>query len=374
MKVFSFLYVVLFMLCSCHQVEQEDALFGDLPCEKDTSSILLSELFTGNCKITPLETTAESLIGSVNKIVKWGGHYYILSNDKWIFHFDGHGRYVSSLKKQGEGPDEYTFIGDFGVYDNKGTAEIWLADMNKIKIYKVEDLSFLRSIDFPFIVNKFERIGVDEILIMNGQGAKSLLISDEKGRVSTEFLNRNVPFLLFRSVPFITYNDDAYIYQLGISNDIVVYHTGQHEFESNLFFDMKNGLMSKNELAGLYDKYGQDFIAYFNRFKHINAFVNKKGNSWFYISDVDEDYVTKITPDRKVVSATLHPKCTIHNDLFNIDNFSFIGTMSFGKTPDSIMMFLEISRLGKIDNLQMKNGECFSINEEMNPFVVEFFV
>ena len=33
-----------------------------------------------------------------------------------------------------------------------------------------------------------------------------------------------------------------------------------------------------------------------------------------------------------------------------------IGTMSFGKIPDSILMFMEISRLDEIDNLQIKSG------------------
>lgn len=376
MKRYFCIYVLVSFFCSCNQIgeQQEVILLDEMASIKEASSVVpLSELLSDSCRIIPLETKDESLLGRINKIVKHKDDYYILSNDKWIFHFDKDGRYVSALKKLGSGPDEYTYISDFDVYTRNGIDEIWLADNNKIKKYNVSDLSFSGSIDFAFSVNKFKRISEDEILVMNGLTSKSLLLTNGKGEILSEYLKKEVPFLMLRGIQFIAAGTDLFIYQLGVSNSFVSYNAKDHKFEPGVFFNIDNNLMNQKELVELFRRYGQDFIIHFNEFKYIQSFITRKGNFWFNIGDHDKHFISRITQDKNVISIPI-TKESIQNDLFNVENFTFLLTMSFGQSSNSVLMYMEASKVGDIECIQMKNGETFPIDEEGNPYLVEFFL
>ena len=122
---------ILILSYACQQKEKNVFLFGNANLVVPNSNIEISALLGDSVKLTPLETQQESFIGRINKIKKFNGDYYVLTENKWIHHFDTQGKYISSLEKLGNGPNEYTNIEDFDVYSNHDHPEIWLCDMKK---------------------------------------------------------------------------------------------------------------------------------------------------------------------------------------------------------------------------------------------------
>ena len=372
MKQLILLFIILLMANGC-QPKQEDALFKKVNYSTDRSSTVnLSQLMTDNVTFTPLETRDESIIGKINKIRKNRGHFYILSNDQWILHFDERGKFVSVLNKRGGGPDEYSYINDFDIYTIDGKAEIWIADNQTIKIYNTEDWTFQKKLSFPLIINKFRRISKEEILIMSGQNEKSLFIASEEGEIKQSFLEKEIPYLLFRAVQFKQDQQNSYYFQLGVSNQYVAYHANTHSFEYGSFFGTNN-LLTADMLKDLFDKYGQSFIAYFKDYDHIQSFMSANGNTWFYIKSRGKNILTKVNHEQSV-SAEINPSATIKNDLFNVDEFDFLTTLGFGESDDGLLLYIDPSSLpDNVNQITTAKGQTMPATKEDNPIIIEFF-
>lgn len=372
MKQVILIFITIFIVNAC-QIKQEDALFKNVSHFNDTyATVYLSQLMTDSISIIPLETREESILGRINKIKKSKSHYYILSNDQWIFHFDENGKFISVLNKRGNGPDEYSYINDFDMYDIDNKSEIWIADNNNIKIYDADDLMFKKKISFSFIVNKFKRISKNEILIMSGQSDKSLFVVNEKGETTNLFLEKEIPYLLFRSIQFKSDQHSSYYFQLGVSNNYIVYDSEKHTFEHGSFFQ-KSNLLSQKHLKHIFDKYGQNFIAYLKDYNYIQSFISSKDNTWFYIKSKDSNIISRVNKNQSV-SATIHPKHNIKNDLFNIDKFDFLTSLGFGESDDCLLLYMDQSSLPEdINQIITKNGQIIPVSKEDNPFIIEFF-
>lgn len=65
-----------------------------------------------------LETTEESLLGPINKVVFDKDTIFILNGNSKISVFDKTGKYVRTLSKIGHGPGEYLRLYDFDVFEN----------------------------------------------------------------------------------------------------------------------------------------------------------------------------------------------------------------------------------------------------------------
>ena len=374
MKCRFLLLYIFILLTSCQKEPHVNTLFKEVSFLSKKSTTQLSQLMSDSILITPLETVDESILGKINKIRKYKNEFYVLSNDQWIFRFDEKGKYVSSLKKRGSAPDEYTYINDFDVYEIDGINEVWVADNHFIKVYNAEDFTFRRKINLPFIVSKFKRLSKNEILLMNCLSDKSLFVVNEAGEVVCEALDKEVPYLLYRAVQFKNYSSDLCLFQLGISNDYVAYDLRNKSFEYGRFFDEDNPLVSKKELCGLFDKYGQGFIMNFKDYTYIQSYFYANGNTWFYIKDKEKKYITKISPDKSSLSAMIYPHCDLRNDLFHINDFNFLTTLGFGESDNSLLLYMEVSSLEETpDSITLKNGQKIGIKEEDNPVIIEFF-
>lgn len=372
MKQIVLLFIILMMTNGC-QPKQEDALYKKATYSTERNSeVNLSQLMTDKVVITPLETCDESITGKINKIKKNRGHYYILSNDQWILHFDEKGKYVSTLNRQGGGPDEYSYIGDFDIYTIDGRDELWIADNQTIKIYNTTDWAFQKKLSFPLIVNKFKRVSEEEILIMSGQNENSLFIANTAGEIKHSFLEKEIPYLLFRAVQFKADQQASYYFQLGVSNKFVAYDADNHSFRYGSFLD-SNDLLTADELKDLFDKHGQSFIAYFKDYDHIHSFMSAKGYTWFYIKSKGKNILTKVNQEQSV-SAEIGPNTTIKNDLFDVDEFAFLTTLGFGESDEGLLLYLDPSALpDEVNQITTVKGETLPAGKEDNPLIIEFF-
>ena len=164
---FFFICLVCVLLSSCSdQKATKIALIADLSPEESRPT--WTELFSDRYEITLLETTSGSLIGQIDKIRKFRNHYYVLSsNGKTIHHFDKDGKFVSSLNRQGQGPEEYP--------------RIWISDNKSLKVYDATDFSFKRKISYPFVIHKFKKMENSHVLLVTGQNENILTLVDKDG-------------------------------------------------------------------------------------------------------------------------------------------------------------------------------------------------
>lgn len=115
--VYLVLLLILFCNCSSKKEEHRGCLasisLADLSFDK---SLRLSN-FASSVEAIPLETTDESLIGEIRKVIYRNGLYYLrvtngFTNSR-ILVFSRTGHFLFKIDKQGQGKGEYIDMGDF---------------------------------------------------------------------------------------------------------------------------------------------------------------------------------------------------------------------------------------------------------------------
>lgn len=134
-------------------------------------------------RMIPLETTNESIIDAIKKVVFKNNRLYIQdrsSHKLQIFSIDG--KYIGSLSRQGKGPGEYIRLTDFDV-DND-YIYVLSADNKKIIQYSCDDFNKSVEIKLPETVSKIRisdgNIWVGDIFTYQGLHELALL---EKGAI-----------------------------------------------------------------------------------------------------------------------------------------------------------------------------------------------
>lgn len=296
-----------------------------------------------------LETNDSCLIGRVNKIVKSEGNYYILSDDKTIDMFDSEGSFVSRLNKKGGGPGEYAYIGDFTIVNVCGESEIWLCDFDQIKRYKLDSINrkwdFTSELYLDVVINKFSVIDTGKVLLMTGREEESLMFLDMNTKEKKTFLDKEIPFLTFKSVQFARY-DSLLLYPLGQANGLVSCSPESFEFKKMTYFDDRK-FLSEEGLLNLFEEYEYDFLGKIANYSYIRN-ISKSGNR-IILDTFSEGYrIFYFTDDNKEWK---YIKCNAGNDVEPNPLF----TIGMSVSPDSFILF-------------DYNHDA----EENNPYLIEF--
>ena len=277
MKKKSFIYFVAFLLLSCQSEKIERSLIDgfsfDIPLVND-----IDDLLGKNRRTVQLDTLTEAIVGNINKIIKHDNNFYILSDEKRILHFDNAGKFISSLDRRGGGPEEYTQIGDFNLFNKNGKTELWICDFKRIRKYVLSGNSwvFAGTINFDFVINKFKIISDEYILFLTGQNEESLLLTDIAGSPLRKYLKKKIPFLMFKAVQFVNY-DSCVVFQLGRSNEGIAFRTKDFSFE-HINITNNEQFLTSNNLLNLFDRLGQDFLGELSNTNQIRGFRNINGN------------------------------------------------------------------------------------------------
>ena len=348
------LFPVLFASCGSEQQDQE-ILFKNFSIQEEPLN--WKKVFTNKYEITPLETTPDCLVGMIYKIKKLSGHYYIASG-KNIFHFDERGKFVAALDKQGQGPEEYTRIEDFDVYEINGRTEVWVSDNVSLKIYDATDFSFLRKIPFDFTIYKFRRLDNAHILLVTGQSENILTLTDGKGKILAEYQKKEIPYLMFRSVQFIK-KDSRYLFQLGIANRYIAFDTQKETFHKGTFVQDDTFLTDK-ELLELFASHGTDFIGEALKTNFINGLVFLDEIAWIHTSHSRKNYLTKVE-NGSCISVPF-------------EYGSVLATVLTSDSDNSLLLFMNPDQLSEFgENLQDKFGNPITCAMDDNPCILEFF-
>lgn len=357
MKYINILIFICIFLPSCSDslLKEQEVLLKNLTVPKD-SEPKWTDLFSDKYTIIPLETSPECLVGEINKIKKFKKCYYVSSAGKTIFCFNEQGKFIVSLDKIGHGPEEYTRIEDFDVYEINGRTEIWVADNKNIKIYDANDCSFLYKISYPFAIYKFRRMDNSHILLVTGQNKKSLTLTDKNGNIISEYLKKEVPYLMFRSIQFVKY-ESKYLYQLGISNAYIIFDPKTETFSKGYFTKEKPYLTDK-QLLKLYDIHNINFIQEANKGTYICNIVPLNKTIWAEIRHGDKNYITKVNNSNS------------NNISTEFSYGTFASSISVGDSDDSLLLYLMPDQLDEDFILNNNKIQC-KIDD--NPIIVEFF-
>lgn len=316
-------------------------------------------LFTDKYEITPLETSPECLIGQIDKIRKFQGEYYILSsNGRIIHHFDRNGKFVAALNKQGQGPEEYPRIEDFDLYEIDGKTEIWISDNQNLKVYDAADFSYKYKIAYPFVIHKFKRLENSHILLVTGQNEKILTLTDHEGNVLSDYLEKEIPYIMFRPVQFVSFGSE-YLFQLGISNTFVAFNPQTETFRMGHYANNDNYL-SEKQLLNLFQSYGTDFMMEASKGAYINNMVALGNTLWIQTHQNGKNLLTKIKGEQNVSA-----------------KFSYgttLSTISDAESDDSILLYITPDQFTEAkEEVLDKFGNKINAEIEDNPCILEFF-
>ena len=103
----------------------------------DNSNNKISTNIVSEMEYVKLETSPESLLGSVDKLICTDDYIYILDNtfSNNLFVFSRKGKFISKIKNKGEGPNEINQPYDFIVDNKKKEIVVYDGVQNKVVFY-----------------------------------------------------------------------------------------------------------------------------------------------------------------------------------------------------------------------------------------------
>lgn len=183
MKYIYGLLSVLFLLGSCKNDSPENAGRSILVNTNkiDTTSFFLDDKLN---KHIVLETTPESTIGTIDKLIVRENKIYILDKEitKSLFVFSIEGKFLYKINRAGRGPGEYIFPDDFSIDHSKNELLIWDIDQKKILFYNKTQFIKEKSIShkFSFISHLRDHIVAVNNSCMEKENCFKVLLFDKE--------------------------------------------------------------------------------------------------------------------------------------------------------------------------------------------------
>ena len=144
---------LLFLLSGCGQgVQQSDYIHINLSKRLPANPVNASTLIEA-CRYIPLETTDESVIGSVNRIIPVQDGFFIFDASKRVSFFDAEGRFVRRIASKGQGPGEYIDLFGFDLSEEERL--LYLFDTSRQILVYTFDNTFVRSIRLDVLYISF---------------------------------------------------------------------------------------------------------------------------------------------------------------------------------------------------------------------------
>ena len=156
------------------------------------------------------------------------------------------------------------------------------------------------------------------IPMLSGQNENTLTLTDKEGKILSDYLKKEIPFIMFRPVQFIACGSD-YLFQLGISNTYVAFNPETETFKEGIF-TQDQSYLSKEQLLESFKINGMDFI--------------RKANQGSYM----------------------------------------LSTISVADSDNSVLLYANPEQLSEYGNdLLDKFGNKINCHAEDNPCIIEFF-
>ena len=225
MKTYAYI-ILLTTLWACAPKEQEDNCLT-LKVQTDDIGTSFHELFE-QIEIIPLELNDNSLIKQIEELYLIDDTLYIFDRELKCLHiFDGiSGKYLKTIMKVGQGPEEYTHVYDINIDDRRKLIE-FLSPFGFINVYDYSG-NFINREILPTPPNsyvKFKNFNDSTYIIWGyvDQNSKDLgnitLISKQNHQIVNSFWKNKDIEAGFALLPFGEYNNNTY-FSISITNRV----------------------------------------------------------------------------------------------------------------------------------------------------------
>lgn len=364
-------------LAACSEpAPEEEVLFADVADESGV--VKLSEVLSSYA-LVPLETTEESLVGEVMKIVKENGMYYLACDWKNILMFDGAGKYRGQIDRIGAGPGEYQQMGDFDVLGER----IAVLDADKVYFYNLEG-DFVRTVALPFLGTNLKLLPEGKMLLCTSREDKAIAVVDSTGGEIARYLDFTEPIALRKLQAFVPYDGRIFFQNGAYTADLWWYADGK-EGTARLLDD-ENAIGTRQEQQWVAQE-GFEYPQNHTEALKVNgltacatqmAFAALAGDrAWLYVLDF---------PSGRAVRYGLLPgmEGVLEDDITYLDPAVSLGMMTIGASQDGFVSLVQPYLLAEaLENHRSRENEpAYAAAKELlarvgdpqqaNPILFEF--
>lgn len=371
MKLLNILVLILIFI-SCDKTPSTiNSIVDDTNIEVKSSELSLSSIVKIK-KIIPLETNSASLLGNIEKIMKRNNKYYIKSKNRSLAIFDLTGKYVNSIGSLGVGPDEYPALLDF----DTDSEFIYILTTNKIQVYSQQG-NFIKFIPLSLNVSGF-RVVNDKILLFVLGDSYVVHLIDFEGKTIDKRLKRTQPLRLTKSIPFVRYGSDYFLFPQGHANNILAFNIIKERFENLKYLSSLNN-MSAEEEANMNEPKLANNKGYSQNKRSFDGLTSSITQTIF--GSIERDEVVLWVKDISQNQVNAYLFASLNDDLtFTSSDFLVKENTDGGDVFLSYLMPYSIAEgLGKnqmfSDNKNYKTLQLMldSISvEESNPVIIEY--
>ena len=377
------------VLFGCKHNENEHAI-TTLP-EKNIKNIRLSSIIE-NYRFIPLESEpVEALINDRYgmKTIISDNFIYIVptgipSSDKiYVFSYP-EGKFMYCHNKAGRGPGEYITISDFDVYGNI----IYILNLDKILSYTY-DGKFIRQFDLGIRSSNFRVIDENTFFIISqarlgDSEQKKIYIVNEQGDVINSKLEPKQSLRLKKIIDPLKLDKNNFFYQLGRSNDLVVYNIKEKSFRDERLVSQNILTHDEEEKHLLQQGLNQYGLNDYSTLKaiHITEMIGTNNDLFFTVRDTkheakETNYVMSITNGkiRHIIEKPYIDDITFTGLLLNTINYAsseqyFISFFNPDELKNGIQNY-ELDSSGEHYNW-MKDIFTKKLREDDNIVLVEY--
>ena len=259
MKKVVFIIITFFCIVACSSNKGQDNLIT-IPIDPTSSqSVDWEQLFdTASMQVIPLETTDQSLLAWVDRVIITDT-LYSFSSDNSIYTFNQNGKFLFKIAHQGRGPGEYLVLDDFYIDEDN---HYYILDNNSFKIIECSPKGeFVDEINTGLFGLAFTKISNDLWAIYIGSSkspsshCRLNYFSKQERKIIHEFIEISDNELNWRHfkdnnnfIPrdsknlFFTYSLNDTIYQLTEKELIPCYRfeCGKHQMPQKMLKDSYN--------------------------------------------------------------------------------------------------------------------------------------
>jgi hypothetical protein len=176
-----FLIGAILLLQSCSNTKDKEIVnYPVLKVSLSDTETSFFDLFT-KAELIPLETTSNSLIKYISKVIQVNDKYYVFDErQSALFIFNNAGKYVDKIHRVGHGPGEYKDIYDCCIDETRKIIYM-LSPYGSVYAYDLNSLEFLERYKLPFLPNyqEMDIITGDSLiffsLVQNGTSAFNVI-------------------------------------------------------------------------------------------------------------------------------------------------------------------------------------------------------
>lgn len=245
MKKIIFTTLLLLALTSCKK-EKTDVV-STIEFGKPLNTALTLSQFVKNQQQVLLETTPESLMGEISKVIYADSLIFIKSNHA-IYIFYTSGKFIRKVDHSGSGPTEYTRLSDFDI--DKKNNEIIIFDKGKRELlYYNFNGEYRKNVPLNFWAIKFKTSELPETVFYSGnetsenENTNKFTVIRNGEKVKSYFsINKQKSKYLHINGYHNFYSNNSKHYFFELFNDTVYVLNKENEFSPAYKFSFNNSI------------------------------------------------------------------------------------------------------------------------------------